>query len=76
MVTPCLITGDDVVQETHLQLCNSLAGPDRLAFSGLYVPVWASLGPTWHKLCDTPTLPTWFPMHWSPHSAPYKVPWS
>jgi hypothetical protein len=33
-----------------------------------------SAGPTWHKLCDIPTLPTLYPTHWIGDRTPYKVP--
>jgi hypothetical protein len=35
--------------------------------------VWASVGPTWQKLRDIPTLPTSFPAHWSRQWALYTV---
>ena len=56
----------------HLQPRIGSTGPDKLAYSVLYVPVWAFVGPTWHKLCDIPMLPPSLPMHCSQYSAPYS----
>lgn len=36
------------------------------------VPAWASVRPTWHKLCNVPLLSPLFQMHWSSYSALYK----
>ena len=74
VVTPQLIIGDNAIHMIQPHICS--ISPDKLAWSVHSVPVWAFVGPIWHKLCSIPTWSPLFPTHWSQYSVPYVVPWS